>query len=151
MIETECPSDVTPLNPIEVELLTTLAELRELDVGIHNGAAYKGVTIPTIDEVFSTIPSQKTIYIEIKCGPEIIPTLLGEIKKTGLKKEQIVVICFNEKVIQELKTKAPQYKAYWLCSFKKGKDGEMTPSLQTVLNKLKLVQADGLSSNITIW
>lgn len=60
------------------------------------------------------------------------------------------MICFKEKVIQEIKIKAPQYKAYWLCSFKKGKDGEVTPSLESVLNTLKLVHSDGLSSNITI-
>lgn len=129
---------------------STLAELRRLDVGRHHGETSKGVAIPTIAEVFSTIPARKTIYIEIKCGTEVIPALLGEIRKSRLKEEQIVVICFNQKVIQELKANAPQYKAYWLCSFKKDKDGGMAPSLETVLKTLELVQADGLSSNITI-
>jgi len=129
---------------------STLAELRGLDVGSHQGEFFKGIKIPTIDEVFSMIPDQKTIYIEIKCGTEIIQPLLAEIKKSGLKKEQIVVICFNQKVLQELKANAPQYKTYWLCNFKKGKDGEMTPSLEIVLKTLELIQADGLSSNTTI-
>ena len=128
----------------------TLAELRKLDVGGHRGAAFKGIGIPTIEEVFSTIPDQKTIYIEIKCGAEIISPLLEEIKKSGLKKEQIVVICFNAKVLQELKAKAPQYKVSWLCHFKKNKAGEMTPSLEKVLETLALIHSDGLSSNITI-
>lgn len=129
---------------------STASELRRLDVGSHHGKASKGIAIPTIEEVFSTIPEQKTIYIEIKCGPEIIPALIEEIRKSNLKNEQIVVISFNKKVIQEMKTKAPQYKAYWLCSFKKNMDGDITPSLASVLDTLKLMQADGLSSNIAI-
>lgn len=129
---------------------TTLAKLRGVDVGSHYGEAFKEITNPTIEEVFSTIPDRKTIYIDIKCGREIIPPLLEVIKKSGLKKEQIVVICFNKKVLQEMKTKAPQYKAYWLCSFEKNKDGETKPSLEAVLKTMKLIQADGLSSNISI-
>jgi glycerophosphoryl diester phosphodiesterase len=129
---------------------STLEELRGLDLGSPHGEAFKGTVIPTIDEVFSTIPDQKTIYIEIKCGVEIVPPLIEAIKKSGLKQEQIVVICFNTKVIQELKAKDPQYKAYWLCSFKKNKDGGMTPSLETAMKTLDQIQADGLSSDTAI-
>ena len=60
------------------------------------------------------------------------------------------MICFNAKVLQEVKAKAPQYKVSWLCSFKKNRAGKITPSLETVLDNLELIQADGLSSNITI-
>ena len=95
----------------------TLAELRKLDVGVRHGKAFTGTIIPTIAEVFSTIPEKKTIYIEIKCGAEIIPALLQEIEKSDLKREQIVVICFDKKVIKELKSKAPRFKASWLSGF----------------------------------
>jgi len=81
----------------------TLADLRKLDVGVRHSKAFQGTIIPTIAEVFATIPEQKTIYIEIKCGAEIIPALLQEIEKSDLKKEQVVVISFDKKVIQELK------------------------------------------------
>lgn len=128
----------------------TLAELRRLDVGSHRGAAFKGTAIPTIEEVFSTIPDKKTIFIEIKCGAEIISPLLEAIGKSGLKSEQIVLISFREKVLQELKQRAPEYKVSWLCSFKLDKTNEATPSLETVLEKLAFIQADGLSSNTKI-
>lgn len=115
-------------------------------MGASHGAAFNGTRIPTIAEVFATIPQGKKIFIEVKCGAEIIPTLLNEIDQSGLTQEQIVVISFNKQVIQQLKIKAPQYKAFWLCSFKKQKTGEITPSLATVLKTLKQIQADGLSS-----
>ncbi len=125
----------------------TLAELRKLDVGAHHGKAFKGTTIPTIAEVFSTIPEQKTIYIEIKCGVEIIPALLEEINKSGLNRSQIVVICFNKKVIQKLKTQSPELKASWLSGFKKDNSGKISPSLKTVLTTLEQIKADGFSSS----
>ena len=129
---------------------STLAELKQLDVGATHGVAFNGTRIPTIAEVFATIPEGKKIFIEVKCGAEIIPTLLNEIDQSGLTQEQIVVISFNKQVIQQLKIKAPQYKASWLCSFKKQKTGEITPSLATVLKTLKQIQADGLSSNTAV-
>ena len=129
---------------------STLAELKQQDVGATHGVAFNGTRIPTIAEVFATIPQGKKIFIEVKCGAEIIPTLLNEIDQSGLTQEQIVVISFNKQVIQQLKIKAPQYKASWLCSFKKQETGEITPALATVLKTLKQIQADGLSSNTAV-
>jgi glycerophosphoryl diester phosphodiesterase len=129
---------------------TSLAELRQLDVGVGRWQSFKGTMIPTLSEVFSTIPKQKKIYIEIKCGEEIIPALLSVIDHSGLTKGQIVMISFKEKVIRELKAKAPHYKAFLLCSFNKQKTGEITPSSEAVLSRLKLAGADGLSSNTDI-
>lgn len=126
---------------------STLSELRNLDVGARGGKVLKGTRIPTIDEVLATVPDGKRIYIEVKCGVEIIPPLLEEIKKSGLTRDQIVVISFKTEVIQAFKAKAPQYKAFWLCRFKKREDGEVRPSVKEVLGTLKQIKADGLSSN----
>jgi len=126
---------------------TTLAELRKLDVGRKHSKAYKGTIIPTIAEVFTTVPKNKTIYIEIKSGAKIIPVLIEEIEKSALKKEQIVVISFNKNIIQELKNKAPELKASWLSGFKKDDSGNITPSLESVLTTLNQIKADGFSSS----
>ena len=126
---------------------STLDELRGLDVGAYHDKHYRGTVIPTIAEVFSTIPDSKKIYIEIKCGTEIIPRLLEEIEKSGLKQEQIVVISFNTKVIQAFKVEAPRFKAFWLSVFEKDTSGKITPSIETVLDTLKQTKADGFSSH----
>lgn len=129
---------------------STVSELRELDAGAWRGAEFKETRIPTMAEVFSTIPDTKKIYIEIKSGPEIIPLLLKELRASNLQREQVVLISFNENVIEGLKAKVPEYTANWLCSFKRQESGEMTPSLTKVLETLERVQADGFSSNIHI-
>ena len=125
---------------------STFAELRKLDAGSWKSEKYKGAVIPSIAEVFATIPAEKQIYIEIKCGKEIVPKLLSEIGKSGLKDEQIVIISFSKSVISEMKLKAPQYTANWLSGFKKDDKGRITPSLATVLKTLKEIKADGFSS-----
>ena len=126
---------------------STLAELRALDVGIRKGEPFKGTRIPTIAEVFAAIPAKKKIFIEIKCGEEIIPPLLAEIKKSGLENEQIVVICFKAAVLKALKAKAPELKVSWLCNIKGNrKSGKASPALEDVLKNLKDIKATGLSS-----
>ena len=126
---------------------STLSDLQQLDVGAYRGKDFVGTRVPTIAEVFATVPEQKLIYVEIKCGPEIIPVLLDELQKSNLCNKQIIVISFKKEVIQELKAKAPQYKAYWLSGMKKDQSGNFRPSLETVLATLEAINADGFSSN----
>ncbi|VGO16008.1 Glycerophosphodiester phosphodiesterase [Pontiella desulfatans] len=123
-----------------------LADLQQLDVGIHKGKAYAGTTIPTIEQVFDTVPPNKTIYIEVKCGTAIVPALVEAIKHANIKPEQVVVISFDKNVIKAIKTAAPRLKASWLCGFKQSKSGSVSPSFDHVLATLEQIGADGLSA-----
>jgi glycerophosphoryl diester phosphodiesterase len=144
-------SDAKRLTDIEqVVSQSTLAELRALDIGLKRGAAFKGTQIPTLEEVLATIPKGKKIYIEIKCGSEIIPVLIEALAASGLQPEQVVAICFNATVLEALKARAPEYAVSWLCSFKEEKSGEITPTQEHVLETLAKIKADGLSSNVHI-
>ena len=125
---------------------STLAELRALDVGAWFGAAFKGTSIPTLDEVLATIPEGRKIFIEIKCGPEIIPALLESIQQSGLTHNQVVVISFHEKLLKELKVRSPGLKTSWLVSFKKDDNGVIIPSFDSVLKTLTEIKSDGFSS-----
>ena len=126
---------------------STLKELRELDVGSWKHEKYKGTKIPTIAEVFATIPDGKKIFVEVKCGKEIIPYLVKEIGKSKLKTEQVVLICFKQEVVKAFKKALPDNKAFWLSSFKKDKEGAWKPTLETVLQTLKDTNSDGLDAN----
>jgi glycerophosphoryl diester phosphodiesterase len=100
-----------------------------------------------ISEVLATIPDGKKIYIEIKSGPEILPGLFEELAKSGLKKNQVVVISFDKDVIHNFKSKESDIKAFWLSDFKKDKlSGRIEPSLKNVIDVLKHTGADGFSS-----
>lgn len=126
---------------------STLQQLQELDVGVHFGNRFKKAQIPTLSQVFTTIPEGKKIYIEIKCGPEILPALYAEIKRAELTEEQIVIITFDRDLIKILKHHAPGLKALWLASFKKNWRGKIKPDPNSIIKTLDEINADGLSSN----
>ncbi len=124
---------------------TNLADLQKLDVGAYRGDKYKGVKIPTLQEVIETVPEGKKIYIEVKCGVEIIPRLLLAVGKSNLKPSQVIYISFDKGVIKALKAAKPDCRAYLLYSYKR-----KSPKIADLLDSLKEIGADGLSSNTKI-
>lgn len=123
---------------------STLAELQALDAGAWFKPEFKGTTMPTLRDVIATVPAGKKFYLEVKCGPEIVPAMLADIAASGLKPEQLVVISFNAPVIEELKKRKPECKACWLSSFEKG--SPLDPGTAEVLATVGRIQADGFSS-----
>lgn len=122
---------------------STLAELRELDVGSWKDARYAGTVAPTLAEVLATVPEGKKIFVEVKCGPEIVPRLLEDLAKSGLKAEQIVIISFKDDVIAEVRRLRPEYRANWLTALKE-KNGKLLPTPDEIVATLKRTNATGL-------
>lgn len=125
---------------------STFEALRQLDVGSYKAPQFRGTRIPSFAEVVQTIPQGKKIYVEIKCGPEIIPVLDQELKASQLSDDQVIIISFNSEVIRKLKAVRPNHKAYWLAALRK-KQEDVTPGLEQVLLTLRGIQADGFSSS----
>lgn len=145
-----CIHDKTTKRTAGVDLAvadTTLAELRKLDVGAWKGAEWAGERMPTIEEVFATVPDGKLFFIEVKCGPEIVPHLERAIEQCLLKPAQITIISFNADVIAACEERMPHIKTCWLTGYRRDKKtNAWTPSRKTVLNRLKSIQADGLDT-----
>ena len=129
---------------------STLKQLKALDVGSWKNEKYVGTRIPTISEVFATVPEGKKIFVEVKCGVEIIPSLVKEIEESTLGCEQIILICFKAEVVKSFKENLPYHKAFWLSGFKKDKKGAWNPSIESVLATIKSCTADGLDSQHSI-
>jgi glycerophosphoryl diester phosphodiesterase len=126
---------------------STLAELRQLDVGTWKSPKYAGERIPTLSEVLAIVPDGKLIYVEIKCGPEIVPYLSPVFKASGLPARQIRIIAFDENVVDAVKRQLPEIKAYWLTSYKQDKvTQKWSPTAATVRKTLKKLGADGLGT-----
>jgi len=139
---------VSPKSPELSVAAATLKELRVLDVGSWKGARFANERIPTLQEVLATVPDGKRIFIEIKCGPEIIEPLKDRLTASGLKPEQIVIICFQQNVVLESRRVMPQYKVNWLTSYKQESEGsDWKPTQTSVLQTLKDTGATGLGSH----
>ena len=124
---------------------STLEELRRLDVGSWKDARFKGEKIPTLREVLAIVPEGKRIYIEIKCGPEIVPFLGPILKESGLRPEQTIVISFNDRVIAATREQIPGIKAYWLAGFRQNADTKvLEPTGQELLATAMKVHAHGM-------
>lgn len=124
---------------------TDWATLKELEAGAWKDERFRGEKIPLLSEVLADIPEGKGIFLEVKCGPEIVPALFETITKSKLKLEQITIIAFNKDVIRAVKKREPKITANWLSGFEK-KNGAYTPDLDSVVAILKKSGADGLGA-----
>lgn len=106
---------------------STLAELRTLDAGSWKGAQYAGERIPTLAECLATLPSgTKRFFLEIKCGPEVVPVLARQLEPWKARAAQLCIIAFDRSVARESKAALPWLKVYRLSS-EVGKDAKKTP------------------------
>lgn len=103
--------------------------------------------LPNLQEVLNLISDEKMIYIEIKCGVEIFPSLITVLKASNLNHSQIVIISFTEAVIQEAKKIFPKIKVYWLCYLKERE----IPDIKHCIKVLESAEADGLSTTINAY
>lgn len=126
---------------------STLEELRKFDYGLWKDPKYRGEPIPMIADMFATVPAGKKLFVEVKCGPEIVPALDKALRASKLKPEQTPVIAFDPDVIAELKKVRPDVPAYWLVSLNK-KDAP-PPSVESVIAKAREIKADGLDLSAT--
>ncbi len=126
---------------------STLKQLQQLDVGSWKHARYADQRIPTLEAVLETVPEGKQIFVEVKCGPEILPLLRKQVKASGLKPEQVVIICFDKEVVSRSRKLMPEYNANWLTSYKQQLlTRKWKPSQNEVLETLDQTGATGLGS-----
>jgi glycerophosphoryl diester phosphodiesterase len=112
---------------------STADQLRALDVGSFKGKEFAGERIPFLAEVVQAIPPKQKLYIEIKCGKEILPALRQFLLEGG-KMSQVVIIGFDLDTVAESK-KQIDVPTYWLKGTDKDKQTE-----QWIPHDPKLVQ-----------
>lgn len=125
---------------------STIARLRELDVGSWKGEKWRGEPIPTLREVIATVPQGKRLFIELKSGTEILLPLAAILAETGLGGEQAAVLSFSEEVVAEARKLLPQVRALWITDYKPDRQSGWSPSIEAILKTLEKTGASGLAS-----
>lgn len=122
---------------------STMAELQSLDAGSWKNKIYKGEKIPTLAESLATMPlGSKRFFLEVKCGPEVVPVLAKELGgQWKLRAAQVCIIAFDRTVAQECKKAMPWIKVYRLSSEKENKK---TVDLTQLIADTKADGLDGL-------
>jgi glycerophosphoryl diester phosphodiesterase len=122
----------------------TTEELRALDAGRWKGERWAGEKIPMLSEVLAMIPEGKQLFIEVKCGPEILPELQRVIGVSRRKASQLVIISFNFAVVEQARKLMPEIDAYFLAGAKNDKETGAQPDLAALIAKAKGANLTGL-------
>lgn len=104
---------------------STYADLRKLDAGSWKDSKYAGEPLPLLTECLATMPLGKTFYVEVKCGPEVLPYLDRIFNESG-KRQQIAIISFDLTVCGLAKKQMPDRPVYWLRGTREDKDTKVT-------------------------
>jgi len=131
---------------VELKVVDTpAARLRELDVGSFKDEAFAGERIPLLEEIIATVPDNRRLFVEIKCGPEAASPLENVIEASG-KREQIVIIGFDFETVKAAKRLMPDIPTYWLVGTKKDKETEAwIPHDPKLADKVASSRLDGLN------
>jgi glycerophosphoryl diester phosphodiesterase len=121
----------------------TWEELRGLDAGAWKGESWRGERIPLLEEVLAALPPGKPVYIEIKCGAEVLPELERVLKASGRRARDLVIIAFGYEVAKRAKQRFPHIAVLLLASFKKVA-GAWSPSVVSLIERAKTAKLDGL-------
>ena len=144
VIHDDSTKETTGLDRLVREL--TVQELKTLDAGSWKGPEFQSTRIPTLEEVLKRIPDDKRVFIEIKCGPEILSALRRLIPQSGKRSDQIVFIAFSAETIRLVKLEFPQHQAYWLSSFEQDKaTGEWSPTAEELIDTAIQTGVDGIN------
>lgn len=93
----------------------TLAEMRTLDAGSWFGHRFRGQKVPTLHEVFRTVPHRVAINIEVKTdgdprrNADLEEILLAAIR-SELEERRILVSSFNHALLRRLHGRAPELR-----------------------------------------
>ena len=87
------------------------------------------------------LPDGKKIFIEVKCGSEIVKPLLSELSRSKLNSNDAVIISFDEEVIKKFKVIAPNYRALLLYSYEAG------CNINNLIDLMRNIKADGLGTD----
>ena len=127
----------------------TLAELRSLDAGRWKDAKWAGEKLPLLGEVLATIPDGKRLYIEVKCGAEVIPELVRELREAGKKPGQTAIIGFSAPVMAAAKQALPELQVYWIVNIKPDPKATKPPlTVDELIETAKKLKVDGLDLSI---
>ena len=127
---------------------STLKELKALDLDCQ-GTGNLQIKIPTLNEVLEILPDGKKIFIEVKCGSEIVKPLFSELSRSKLNSNDAVIISFDEEVIKEFKVIAPNYRALLLYSYKQlnRNSSEVGCNINNLIDVMRNIKADGLGTD----
>jgi glycerophosphoryl diester phosphodiesterase len=115
------------------------ADLWKLDAGSWKGPELKDEKLPSLEPILKTVPAGKRLFIEIKCGPEILPELARVLREAQFPVAQTVLIGFGYETMVEARHWLPGVPVYWLSAFKQDPASQTwTPSVDELIRRARI-------------
>jgi glycerophosphoryl diester phosphodiesterase len=122
---------------------TKLADLMALDAGSWKDRSFSEERIPSLEQALAILPKAKQkLFIEIKCGPEIVPALQSQLEPIKKRAEQLAIITFKKESAAAAKKAMPWVQVYRLSGAKTSKKEPI--DLTALIQEAKADQLDGL-------
>lgn len=125
----------------------SFAELQSLEVGQWGKWKNRGFSekIPLLADALAVVPEGHRLFIEIKCGPEILPELATVFHRACKPPEQTVLIGFDYQTMKAAKALFPRIEVNWLVA-SPGRIQKIA-RLKQLIEKSWAANLDGLDLN----
>lgn len=120
-----------------------LAELEKIDVGSWKDSQFRNERMPTLAQVLAMVPEGRQVFIEVKCGPEIVPELKRVLTESKLQSNQTCIISFSKEVVAAAKEALPDRPGYWIHGLTSRDSPKAIPT-EKLIQIAKEIKADGL-------
>ena len=87
---------------------TPLTQLQQLDAGSWKGSQFAGEPLPLLDDLLDSVPADRWLAIEIKCGCEIVEPLARIVERNPAVVPSLLLISFRIDVLLALSERIPQ-------------------------------------------
>lgn len=123
--------------------------IRLLDAGSWKSPRYRMTTIPLLRDILKMLPSGREIWIEIKCGAEIIPALQRDLDVQRLPPSSVGFLGFSAHLMGQVKNAFPKHPVY-LNVEARGKAGAPQPwTADRLVEQVRAYMLDGLSVGLS--
>lgn len=124
---------------------TTYAQIQQLDAS-HNAreGKYAGEGVPRLAEILTTIPPHGKLFVEVKCGDEIIGPLTSQFTQDTQQQSRVVLIGFNAPLLAKIKTELPDVAALLCVAAEDEKDTWDHADIEVLIKEAKRLNFDGV-------
>jgi glycerophosphoryl diester phosphodiesterase len=124
---------------------SSLAELRELEYGSWKDPRWHGEQIPTLRDVWETVPDGKLFVIELKSKESIAPVLADQLRTLDDGRIRVLIISFHQETAAACKALMPATRVHWLTKFSPDEAGvSFHPDVSTVAETIKRLGVEGV-------
>ncbi len=120
-------------------------DMQALDIGALKGAVFRGEHVPTLESILATVTPGHRVFLEIKCGSEILPELNRVLAITGRRPSELAVISFDFETLRRSKVMFPQVPHYYLHGYKREASPQSNPELAELVERCRTAGLDGLN------